>query len=73
MRRLNLTRMGQRDPETVSRSLPGDRCRSPHGGCRGSLTVYTTYAKNGIRTRYLECTLCKWKPDDSKWVTPEDD
>lgn len=68
MRRLSLTRMGQREPEKVMRSLPGDRCAV--GDCRGVLTVYTTLVKDGFRIRYLECSNCGHKPDDSKWVTP---
>lgn len=68
MRRLNLTRMGQREPEKVMRSLPGDPC--PTGDCKGVLTVYTTRIEAGMRVRYLECSNCGVKPEDSKWVTP---
>ncbi len=68
MRRLNLTRMGQREPERVMRSLPGDKCGVE--SCGGRLKVYTSLVKDGFRIRYLECSNCAFKPDDSKWVTP---
>ena len=68
MRRLSLTRMGHREPEKVMRSLPGDRCSV--NACRGVLTVYTTRVESGMRVRYLECSNCGHKPEDSKWVTP---
>ncbi len=68
MRRLNLTRMGQREPEKVMRSLPGDRCKADE--CVGRLTVYTTRIEAGMRVRFLECSNCGHKPNDSKWVTP---
>jgi hypothetical protein len=67
MRRLSLTRMGQREPEKLMRSLPGDKCLM--GGCGGVLKVYTTLVRDGFRIRYLECSNCGFKPDDSKWVT----
>lgn len=70
MRRLSLTRMGQREPDKVTRSLPGDGCKNPDIECNGVLKVYTSLVKDGFRIRYLECAECGHKPDDSKWVTP---
>ncbi len=69
MKRLNLTRMGQRVPEEVYRSLPGDRCTVP--GCTGVLTVYHSRVDGEWRVRYLECSACGFKPADNKWVVPE--
>ena len=60
--------MGQREPGKVLRSLPGDRCEM--ADCAGVLTVYTSRVESGMRVRYLECSNCGHKPDDSKWVTP---
>lgn len=71
MRRLSLTRMGQRTGDNVDRSLPGDRCHlSESTECPGILTVYTSRVEGEFRVRFLECNVCGHKPADSKWVTP---
>ena len=70
MRRLNLTRMGQRMPEE-ERPFPGDRCRVD--GCVGVLVVYTTRIEGEYRVRYLQCSACHTKPDGNKMVNRLDD
>jgi len=71
MRRLNLTRMGQRTPPTDKQTFPGDPC--PVTGCIGHFVVYTTRTSGEFRLRYLECSVCKIKPEDTPWVTPIED
>lgn len=56
----------------VLRSLPGDVCElAVDNGCDGKLFVYSSHNVDGWRVRYLECSACGHKPDDSKWAVPE--
>ena len=54
MERLNQARLARR----------GDKCSCPE--CTGRLHVYSTRVKEaeGVRVQYLECGVCKWKPDN---------
>ena len=47
-----------------------DRCEC--AACAGKLTVYCTIANEdtGLRTQYLSCDVCNWKPADNKVIVP---
>lgn len=60
---------GEYRPE--SNCLPGDAC--PVNGCTGTMGVYDSRKKDGIRTRYLKCVKCDHKPEQNKLVTREPD
>lgn len=75
MRRLKLTRLvfeernnGRENGNGSSRSLPGDPC--PREECEGELKVYSVKQEPGMTIRFLHCPVCKFIPEDSKWVTP---
>lgn len=80
MRRLKLMRRVQVERmQSPERSLPGDPCGhelpptfpgDEPQRCAGELVVYHSHAEAGMRIRYLECSCCRHKPADNKWVVP---
>jgi hypothetical protein len=49
-------------------TLPGDPC--PIAGCGGTIEVPNSHkTEDGTKQiRFLECSNCKHRPEDSKWI-----
>jgi hypothetical protein len=66
MIRLSMERLKQ-----TRKHVPGEACGCAN--CRGSLYVYASRTVGGIKTQYLECNTCDWKPEDNKIVSRVDE
>jgi hypothetical protein len=71
MKRLTMQRL-QLDRPTEATRRPTSGAACPCASCRGKLSVYATSVNiaAGLRTRYLACDVCGYKPKGNKRIIP---